>query len=337
VSTTSTERPIIVLGCPRSGTTLMQIMLHSHRRIAIPPETRFVLPVYRRRLRFGDLEQAANRRRLARFIVRGRGRRFFDLGLDERETIRRIVAGPPTLGSALAIVFQAYAERFGRSRWGDKRPAYYAYLDVVMRLFPDAQIVSLVRDPRDCVASLKQMPWWKRDSYHSVLAWAQAIDFTDEAARTWPGAVMRVQYERLVTDPERELTVLCAALGETYDRAMAEPEQLAAVAVPERKYWHENTRTRPRDHRIGRWEADLEPWEVGLCETVLAERMERYGYELSGAGRPRADRLLRYAQVKARVSMARKTRLLKDRLDQRREPNPVAAVRAGKRARRTVT
>jgi hypothetical protein len=31
------DRPIFVLGCPRSGTTLLQLMLHAHPRIAIPP------------------------------------------------------------------------------------------------------------------------------------------------------------------------------------------------------------------------------------------------------------------------------------------------------------
>ncbi|MFF4134911.1 sulfotransferase [Streptomyces mirabilis] len=32
-------RPVFVLGCPRSGTTLVQLMLHARPRIALPPET----------------------------------------------------------------------------------------------------------------------------------------------------------------------------------------------------------------------------------------------------------------------------------------------------------
>jgi hypothetical protein len=55
---TAAERPIFVVGCPRSGTTLLQLMLHSHPRIAIPPETRFMLDIYERRLEFGDLAPA---------------------------------------------------------------------------------------------------------------------------------------------------------------------------------------------------------------------------------------------------------------------------------------
>jgi hypothetical protein len=326
VTAAGNDRPIVVLGCPRSGTTIVQVMLHSHRRIAIPPETRFVLAAYRERLRFGDLEKRANRRALGRFIVRGRGHRFHDLGLERREIVRRIAEAPPTIGSALGVVLRAYADRFDRPRWGDKRPSYYLYIDVIMRLFPDAQIVHVVRDPRDCVASLKWMPWWKLDSYHSVSAWAQSIDHTDEATRRWPGVVIRVTYERLVADPERELKALCAALGEEYDPAMAEPERLAPLAVPERKHWHSYTHVRPTSQRVGRWRTELEPWEAALCETVLARRMERFGYEFTGVGRPRPDHLVRYAEVHTARKALRLTRVVTDRWDRRREPNPVAAL-----------
>ena len=63
------DRPIFVIGCPRSGTTMLQLMLHSHPRIAVPPETRFLVPGYYRRFFFGDLREQRNRRRLGRWIV----------------------------------------------------------------------------------------------------------------------------------------------------------------------------------------------------------------------------------------------------------------------------
>jgi hypothetical protein len=326
------DRPIFILGCPRSGTTLVQAMLHSHPRIAIPPENRFVIPAYDARLRFGDLEQRPNRRELARFIV-ARGRKFRDLGLDRRETVRRIAEGPPTLGSALGMVLRSYAERFERPRWGDKRPLYSSYIAMLMRLFPDAQVIHVIRDPRDCVASLKRMPWWTAGTYHAVAAWASSIDHTEAAARRWPGLVVRMQYERLVADPETELRGLCSALGEAYDSAMGEPDRIASLAVPERKHWHVNTRMAPTTAPIGKWEQGLESWEVALCETALATRMAQFGYEASGAGRPRAEHLVRYAATLAARRALRRARLLKDHYDRRREPNPVAALlTSGQRA-----
>ena len=319
------DRPIIVLGCPRSGTTLVQLMLHSHPRIAIPPENRFLIPAYRNRLRFGDLEQVANRRRLAHFIVRNRTR-FPDLGLDRSETIEWIVAGPPTLGSALGVVLRESGARFGRPRWGDKRPFYYSFIPPLMRLFPDAQLVHVVRDPRDCVASLKRMPWWRAGTYHAVSAWASSVDNTEHALHAWPGALVRVCYERLVSDPESELRALCSALGERYEPAMAEPQVLAAVAVPERKHWHTATRTSPSTRSVGRWREELEGWEIALCEAVLAPRMERLGYETTGRPRPAAGHLARYARVRSARVALRRAWLVRDRLARLREPNPVAAL-----------
>src|SRR5215475_1669200 len=152
------DRPIFVLGCPRSGTTMVQLMLHAHPRIAIPPETRFLLTAYRRRHEYGDLTIAENREKLANFVT-GKGTSFGDLGLDRAATVAEIVAGPPTLGSAMGIVFRAYARRFDKPRWGDKRPAYLLNLDVLLRMFPDAQVIHIIRDGRDCVASMREAPW----------------------------------------------------------------------------------------------------------------------------------------------------------------------------------
>src|SRR3954447_4058245 len=148
------NRPIFLVGCPRSGTTLLSVMLHAHARIAMPPETRFLLPVYRGRARFGDLREPANRRRLARRITAPRKSKFRDLGLNRRATVRAIMAAPPTIGSAAGTVWREFARSRGKARWGEKRPAYWEDLDVVLRLFPDAQLIHLVRDGRACVASL---------------------------------------------------------------------------------------------------------------------------------------------------------------------------------------
>jgi hypothetical protein len=123
------DRPIFVMGCPRSGTTMLQLMLHSHPRIAIPPETRFVVTAYERRRDFGDLEYPANRRALAQWIVGRAETKFLDLGLDPEPITEEIMGGPPALGAALGTVFQAYARRFGKPRWGDKRPSYIQHLD----------------------------------------------------------------------------------------------------------------------------------------------------------------------------------------------------------------
>jgi len=80
-----------------------------------------------------------------------------------------------------------------------------------------------------------------------------------------------------------------------------------------------------RRRHIGRWRDGLEPWEVSLCETVLGRRMARFGYELTGAGRPPLGHLIRYARdVRAHRRKQRSWRARESRA-RANEPNPVAA------------
>lgn len=289
------DRPVFVVGCPRSGTTMLQLMLHAHRRMAIPPETRFLLNAYWQRREFGDLSQPANRHRLARWIVDRRKHRFADLGLDREQIVDEITAGPGTLGSALGTIFRAYAARFGKPRWGDKRPAYLQNLDVILRLFPDAQIINVVRDGRACVASLKEVSWNQHDFYGTLAVWSRAVDDARDASRRLDSTQWhQLRYEDLVSDPPAVLAEMCAFLGEEYDPAMAEPSAQAEVAVPKFKTWHQLTHSPVTTQRVRSWQQRLSAAEIALCETALGSRLTACGYELSGGPRPPSADLLRY-------------------------------------------
>src|SRR5947208_6173772 len=177
------DRPIFVVGCPRSGTTLFRTMLSAHKSIAIPPETRYLMGMYWRRNEFGDLRQRGAREALASAIVDDPETRFHVLGIDGERVRAEIVDGPPTLGSAFGIVMRDYAEKFGKPRWGDKRPAYYAFMDELDRLFPDAQFIHLIRDPRACAESLKRQEWYPDEAGPCVAAWMHAVRQAPRAGR----------------------------------------------------------------------------------------------------------------------------------------------------------
>ncbi|MEV4243927.1 sulfotransferase [Streptosporangium canum] len=320
------DRPIFIVGCPRSGTTMLQLMTHAHPRIAIPPETRFMVAAYQRRLHFGDLNDPAHRRELAEWVVNRRQSRFHDLGLEGEEVVEQIVAGPSTLGSALGIVLRAYAARHGKPRWGDKRPSYFQHIDVLLRLFPDAQFVHLIRDGRDCVASLKEMPWYSGSVYSAVAAWAEAIDFARHGAPKLPeGSYHELRYEDLTTDPEAHLRRLCDFLEEDFDPVMCEPKLVADIACPAHKSWHSRTHEDVTTSRSGSWTKRLDPWEISLCESVLGDRLETYGYELSGAPKTETSRMVAYERTAAKRKLARFKRVAFDRLTRLREPNPLGA------------
>lgn len=292
----SSDRPIFVVGCARSGTTLLTLMLNAHPSIAIPSaETRFLLANWGRRERWSDLRSEQSRRALGEELTK-KYTQVHALGLDREALVEEIVAAPPTLGSAFGTVFAAYARQQGKPRWGDKRPAYSWYSSSLLRLFPDAQIVHIVRDGRANVASLKNMSWWRKSSIGAMATWAVTVRCAERDTKRLPADVFHVlRYEDLVAEPRAEMERLCSFLGEDFDEAMLEPAEVRDV-VPERKTWHANLESSVSTDRVEAWRDRLEPWEIGLAETVLARQLARWDYPRTGAGRrPGPVLLARYA------------------------------------------
>ena len=318
------DRPVIVLGCPRSGTTMLQVALHAHRRIALPPETWLLVEAYRKRALFGDLSERQGRELFADWLISKRKVRDLRLG---RAHLRELVLdAPPTVGSVLGVVLRGYAAKFDKPRWGDKRPSYYRNVAIMLRLFPDAQFVHLVRDGRDCVSSLKRMPWFKGTAEDGIAQWCLSVD---QGAlwqrRLGPANWHELQYEHLVADPETELRRLCTFLGESFDPAMIQRDEVPRVAVPKRKTWHTRTR-RPMDSvSVAGYREGLTSSELALMERVAGERLERFGYALDGTGSVSLRELAHYRRVDARRQYVLRQGHARDFVRDRRLGDDVAA------------
>ena len=164
-------------------------------------------------------------------------------------------------------MFSAYAAQFGKRRWGDKRPSYIQRLDTIVRLFPDAQVIHIIRDGHDCVSSLERMPWWRGGSMKAIWTWRNAVIAGERArVRLGPGAYVEVRYEDLVRDPAPQLRRLCDFLDEPFDETMLEPHRVAEVAVPQRKLWHTRTHEPVNERAVRRWRLDLEKWS-SICSS----------------------------------------------------------------------
>ena len=319
---TGNDRPIFVSGCPRSGTTLLQVMLHAHRRIAIPPEDRELLEIYHARHRYGDLRKPTNHLRLAQRLAQVRR---FRLGADAITDV--VLAAPPTLGSALGAVRQAYAAKFDKPRWGDKRPVFLLEYYVILRLFPDAQLIHIIRDGRACVASLNRMPWWRTGTVGGMARWVESMEAGERLRRQLRAdRYCEIRYEDLVADPRAIAQQLCTFLGEDFDEAMLSHESVAAVAVPRHKRNQRQTLEPINDRAIKTWEQELTPREIALFERVAGRQLAAHGYALTSPPvSPRASEMLEYAaRLHGRVARRRAKRV-RDLALRLADPQPLAA------------
>jgi len=186
-------RPIFVVGCARSGTTLLRLMLDSHPQLSSGPETKF-LP---------DLDRIIARWKLpAKF------------GLPREYWLAK-------MRQFYGSLHEDYMRTRGKTRWAEKSPLYTLHLDLIEELYPEAQYVHLIRDPRDVVASTKERWGYRAGLGTALRKWRRYVETAQAfGARVGPTRYHELRYEDLVAEPERQMAGLLEFLGEPWDPAV---------------------------------------------------------------------------------------------------------------------
>jgi hypothetical protein len=205
------EAPVFVLGCPRSGTTLLYDMLISSGRFAdYQVETRIfdkATPP------FGNLRSKRNRERLLAAWLESDY--FQRSGLEAGGFRKEVMAECRNAGDFLRIVMEGIARRQGVERWAEKTPANLLYIPQIKRTIPDALIVHILRDGRDVAASMSRMQWgdtflW--DRRHRVIVcglyWQWLVQKGRKYGRQLGPDYLEVHYEDLVRQPKDTLATL---------------------------------------------------------------------------------------------------------------------------------
>jgi hypothetical protein len=186
--------PIFVIGSPRSGTTLLRLILDAHPRISCGEETHFL--------------------RHLQAVVGTDWDLVATYGFDRDWWLERI--------ASFYLGFQEEVlARSGKARWAEKDPTYTLLLDFIDSLFPDAVYVHLLRDGHDVVASFRDRWGYRSAGRAAKSEWARHV----RAARSFerklpPERFLELRYEALVTDPQAQGQRLFSFLGEEWDPAV---------------------------------------------------------------------------------------------------------------------
>lgn len=262
--------PIFIVGAPRSGTTLLRNLLNRHPRIAVCRETEFRHYVYRRRAAFGSLKNLANRQRVVREYLKLERIRRTALDLDQLS--RCLLEEGDSYPALFASLLRFYMRAHGKQRWGEKTPDHALFAEELLEWYPDAVVIHLLRDPRDVVASLLDMPSFPNSIAGNANLW---LTFNRAARRAHhhPGYFL-LRYKDLVSEPEREMHRLCEFLGEAYSEEMMMPKPDPTADRP----WFQRAERPVTTERIDSWRSRLREPQAALVEWFLGEEMERFGY-----------------------------------------------------------
>ena len=152
-------RRTFVVGCPRSGTTLVQAMIARHPDVFSLRETYFFESLLGdAELRWGDREARSTRRWYHRAgIAQSWGRRRLR-ELERVHASRRRGPAPrrwPACVRRYSAMLDDAASRQRRTQWVEKTPNHLLFLDDIADCIPDARFVHVLRNGVDVVASVR--------------------------------------------------------------------------------------------------------------------------------------------------------------------------------------
>lgn len=278
--------PIIVVGARRSGTTLLRTMLTQHPQLAVhPDEPQFFLELYQK---FG--EQSIDTTHLIDYVVR---HPYCVTAVDPAGLHHHL----PTPTTTLPQLAQAYLATWLTDPTQHpvlKHPRLVFYLNGVCRLFPNAKIINLVRDPRANVAS-QRARWPHLSVWECASWWHNALHASQQFQQQHPQTSLTIRYEDLVLKPTATLQQICHFLNLPYTAAMEDFHlQIRSFSASHKNEAKTISYTRPEPSRLNRWQTQLSNLDIRLIEKRCHPFMAQWQYTPSQPTTPPLPYVLRW-------------------------------------------
>jgi hypothetical protein len=276
------NNPVFIVGCERSGTTLLRLMLNAHPQMAIPPESYFIQQIWAAHPSPKVYPPEIRERVIHLLLEHPLWGKVPEWGLDPEALRRRLESmEAPKHAKVLEAVFTAYAARQGKSRWGDKTPSYVESLDSIHQIFPKAKLIHLIRDGRAVCESLLRQKFGPGSVPEIGKLWSERVQRGRRAGRQLPETVYReISYEALVSEPEVQLRRLCSFLELSFHREMLEHRQKSDSTVfEEEKDGRHQSATRPIDPELrDQWRRRLSVSDRLLFQAFAGPTLRACGY-----------------------------------------------------------
>ena len=284
---------VFVVGCPRSGTTLLQRMLDAHPALAVANDTHFiaravlaVLPA----LAQGSAQAIPPGQQRALIDWSCAYHRFARLQLPDAAVARAKQA--ETFPAFVSAIYRELAALHGKPMGGEKTPDYVRSLPLLHLLFPETKVLHIVRDGRDVVLSLLEwarlgrgpgrFPLWQEQPLAACALWWrwQVASGRHAAASLPPGVLLELRYESLVQDARGELERVARFLGIGHVDAMHDfhaGKTRYGTKLSAKSAWL------PPTVGLRNFASHMAPAEQALFELLAGDLLQELGYPLAAS------------------------------------------------------
>ena len=306
------DRPVFIVGCQRSGSTLLRELVTKHPRLSVMYETHLLPLFWSYRKQMADMGTPKiidiMKRNLPHANARWRvkeHREDLDRLCEEILGSDAIIDSPQAL---LGASLSAWATISDKPRVGEKTPAHLYFAQQILEYQPSAKILIIRRDPRASAHSesgklAKDSTGFRRyDTLRFAVRWATSVAMEHAIANRYgKDHVHVVAYENLVGNPEPTVMKICRFIEEPFDARMLDVDTVNSSFTQSRLSAdapHTSAQGFSKE-RLTRWQRDMNPVEGAVLEHLVADYMALTGYEpffepLTGLHRARvsAQRML---------------------------------------------
>ncbi len=284
------KAPVFVLGCGRSGTTLLYHMLLSAGNFAVYRAESNAINLLEPR--FGDLSVKGNKQQLMEAWLGSKlGERS---GLDPEAIKEKVVAECRNGGDFLRIIMTEMARQQNVERWADCTPEHLLHLDRIKETIPDALIIHIIRDGRDVALSTAKLGyvrrmWWDKTPNVMVsgLYWEWMVRKGREDGKRLGRDYIEVRFEQLISDPRATLATLSQFVEQELDYDHILKVGIGSVSEPNTSF---KDSSGGGFNPLGRWRKGFTPENLAMFEALVGGTLEELGYELGTTDRNLLER-----------------------------------------------
>lgn len=276
------DLPVFIVGCARSGTTLMYHTLISSGGFANyrsePAVFDLCMP------RFGDLTVLANRKKLVESW--SESAMFRASGLKKREIglmLRQCTSG----GAFLSTLMGEVARSQGRSRWAVWGPDNLLYIPRIKKELPNARFIHMLRDGRDVAVSLSKERWIqplpldkKNGLQVAALHWLWKVERGREHGKRIKSDYLEVRYEDLVSNPHDALRRISSFIEYDLDYDYIRNHAIGTLVTPNSSF--STVSGKYQVSPVQRWKQMLSPADTDMLLSVLGPMLHQLGYPIEG-------------------------------------------------------
>jgi len=285
------EVPLFIIGNPRSGTSLLRIMLTSHPLICIPPECGYIQWWYTKYENWSIID-TLNKRSVLSYIADLKSSKKIETWNLDFELIHEMIhrLKPHNYADLCLTVIKAFAFQKNKTPefLGDKNNYYLNYLKLLNTIFPKAKYIGIIRDGRDVACSYREIAQINLDlNYKPVLPLQ-----INEIAHEWlhnnekldafghqidKDRFVIIRFEDLLHNTKSMLKTLTKFLDIEYSEEMLHYHHYQHEPK-ETMYWKTKLKELPDVKKIGQYTNILTKDEIILFNNIAKKILLQYNY-----------------------------------------------------------